>query len=271
METRLSHLVILRNEFERRVTRNKSYSLRAYARDLGFSPAALSSVLNLKKGLSEKKASEITARLGLSKKEKEFFVLSVISQHSRSSLKRKNALEKVKQERLRQARISKIESGDFASLQSWYSLALLEMMELPSCTHKLEWFAKKLALNSIIVKGALERLAKAGLVSFKNGKYRPLTTESVTEVDVPSQAIKKFHAELLKKAEAALFFDPVLEREFLNMTVAFPSTEIEEAKQVIREFQEAFAQRFYHDTLHKKDSVYQLSLQFFRIDKKEGK
>lgn len=267
--TQPMHITKLKSEFEKRAARNRNYSLRAYARDLGMSPAALSGLLNLKKGLSEATAQDIAERLGFSKAETQAFLVSVASQHSRSPKKRKTAQEQLKKNLQRQTRQQKIESENFAQIQNWYSLSLLELMELDSCTHKIEWFTEKLQLSSIVIKNALRRLIHVGLVEFKDGKYQPLTEESTTSEDLPSDDIKNFHAEMLKKSEVALYTNPVTEREFINMTLAFPSAEIKEAQEMIRDFQAEFAERFYHQSKKKKNSVYQLSMQFFRIDQKE--
>src|SRR4051812_6132435 len=75
---------LLKREFETRFRRNASYSLRAYARDLGLQPARLSLILSGKKGLSRASATEIARRLGLSAREGALFVGQVESRHSRS-------------------------------------------------------------------------------------------------------------------------------------------------------------------------------------------
>ncbi|MGZ3775939.1 MAG: DUF4423 domain-containing protein, partial [Bdellovibrio sp.] len=59
----------------------------------------------------------------------------------------------------------------------------------------------------------------------------------------------------------------VQQREFLNMTLAFNAEKTKEAKQALRKFQQEFAEKFYDENKN-KDSVYQLSIQFFRLDKK---
>jgi uncharacterized protein (TIGR02147 family) len=82
---------------------------------------------------------------------------------------------------------------------------------------------------------------------------------------VPSNAIKKHHDEMLKKAEESLYTDDISQREFLNMTLAFSKKQMKEAKMAIRLFQEDFAKKFYSKE-SQKDSVYQLSVQLFRLD-----
>jgi uncharacterized protein (TIGR02147 family) len=263
------HIQVLKEEFEDRASRNSGYSLRAYARDLGLSPAALSLLLNMKKGISEQKAGDIATRLGFTLYEKEEFLLSVTSQHSRSPGRREETLKKIEQMSTRSNRQKKIAVDAFAAVQNWYCLAILELLELDHCSHKPVWFAEKLGLNVVVIKNALENLTRAGLIEFSKGKYRALTEESTTEEDVPSQEIKNFHAQVMKRAEQSLYNDAVNEREFISMTLAFPEKEMQEAQKMIRDFQQAFADRFYTQTKKKRNSVYQLAVQFYRLDKKE--
>ena len=260
------HISILRHELEARTRRNPGYSLRAFARDLRLSAAALSSFLNQKKGMSEERARKVAARIELSQKEAEVFVLSAISNHARSAKERTLAKQKLTRQQKEKPRV--VDSADFEQVQNWYHLAILELIELDECQHTPEWLAKKLGIGIQAVKFALDRLTRVGLLSFANGRYKALANESVTEMDVPSRAIRTYHSEILTRADRALYRDSVQEREFLGMTLAFAQTDLVEAKEAIREFQKQFAERFYSEE-KKKNSVYQLSVQFFRLDQKE--
>lgn len=255
----------LQKQFELRHLKNKNYSLRAYARDLEMIPSRLSDIINYKKGLSAEAARKIAFKLGLSENEIEIFALSAKSLHARSE-KDKNSAFISLQKKLKSLKITqKIDYYEFELANNWYHLAILELLELRDCNHSIEWFAHKLNLNKAIIKSALLRLQKINWITLKNGKYKANYEQSETTFDISSLTIKKFHEEILKKAENALFFDVVDEREFLNMTLAFPKKQMPEAKEFIRQFQKEFAEKFYIDN-SVKDSVYQLSVQFFRLD-----
>lgn len=260
------HIQILRDQFETRTQRNSNYSLRAFARDLEISPGALSNVLQLKKGLSEKKAQELSRRLGLSVRERERFLLSARAFHARSRKTRELAQEKILKRFEIQKKTAKLELPPESAMQNWYDLALMELLEIDGCTHKPEWFAQKLGLNVLVVRNALKRLVQSGDLLETNGRYQASSERSETEMDVPSEAIKKFHCEAFRRAERSLYEQSVLEREFLNMTLAFPKSEMKEAKEFIRNFHAQFAERFYTETKKNKNSVYNLSIQFFRVD-----
>lgn len=263
------HIHIIKEEFSKRATRNGSYSLRAFARDLGVSPASLSCFLNQKKGISEKKATDIAGRLDLNLSKKEQFILSVCSQHSRSPARRQESLKKIVLSTARSKHQKKIETDAFSKVNNWYCLAILELLELDYCIHSSHWFAKQLGLTASVVNRALKNMIQAGLIEYRGKKYVALSVESTTDEGIPSDDIKKYHSQVMKLAENSLQNDNVKEREFMSMILAFPDQEIQEAKKMIRDFQQAFADRFYHQTKKKKNSVYQLSMQLYRLNKKK--
>ncbi|MCX6126630.1 MAG: hypothetical protein NTV34_18005, partial [Proteobacteria bacterium] len=67
---------ILRHEWERRQKSSASYSLRAYARDLGFSVGFLSRVLSGQRLVSSKKIDDLSFRLKWSPTQREIFSLA---------------------------------------------------------------------------------------------------------------------------------------------------------------------------------------------------
>jgi uncharacterized protein (TIGR02147 family) len=259
----------IKKQFEVRTSKNSNYSLRAFARDLDMLPSRLSDILNYKKGLSEFSANKIAAKLGLNENETELFILSAKSLHARGD-KDKTTAKTLLQKKLSSLKaIQKLNLDDFELSNNWYHLTILELLELKDCDHSLDWFAARLNLNKSVVKSALERLQKFGWIKYENKKYKASYELSETSYDVSSDSIKKFHEELLKKAEHSLYFDDVEEREFLNMTMAFSQKQMAEAKKYIRQFQKDFAEKFYSE-VKSKDSVYQLSIQLFRLDSKEN-
>lgn len=264
-----SYIRVLKEQLEFRVAKNTHYSLRAYARDLEINASRLSEILNNKKGLSEDAAQKIAHKLGLTQKETELFILSAKALHARS-LKEKKAAQLALKNKLDTLKsIQKLSADEFELANNWYHLTILELLELDECDHSLEWFSKKLKLNKTTIKAALERLQKIGWIKSKNGKFTASHEQSETAYDVSSNSHKKFHDEMLKRAEHSLFYNDVNEREFLNMTLAFSTKQMIEAKASIRQFQKDFAEKYY-SAEKSKDSVYQLSIQLFRLDSDLG-
>lgn len=262
---KFNYIDILNEQLEARSARNSSYSLRAFARDLEINPSRLSQILSKKKGLSEKGAIDLAFKLGLNERENEYFILSAKAQHARSTKAKKEASKSLSEKLSPTSSPTMIDLREFEQAHNWYHMALLELVELKDCEHTAQWFAKKLKLKKNIVTNALDRLEKIGWLVLENGIYRASSVASETTNDIPSSTIKKYHEEILSKAEQSLFIDDVKNREFTNMTLAFSQNQMEEAKMAIRSFQKEFAEKFYPKT-QEKDSVYQLSVQLFRLD-----
>jgi hypothetical protein len=268
METQHFHVRYLSEELVRRTQKNNAYSLRSFARDLDITSSWLSEVLNGKKGMSEDKAGIMATSLGLSSVERKLFQLSVKAAHARSRKDRLLAQKELSNFEQGKSSLQKMSVDGFQPFSEWYFLPLLEMSELTECEHTPEWFAKKLNLSVTLTTDALKRLIAGKQMIYENGKFHASHTESSTTFDIPSAAIKKFHQQMMSQAERALTEQPVQQREFTNMTLAFEGDRVEDAQRFIRKFQQEFAEQFYPDKAQQKDSVYQLSIQFFRLDQK---
>lgn len=258
------HLQILHQELIHRRERNPAYSLRSFGRDLGISPSALSGLLHGKKGLSAEKADWLAKKMGLNPMERELFLLSVRASHARKVRERKEA----KSELAGLKATRKIDPSEIAMAQSWVCQAFLELTELEECEHEAEWFAKRLGLSSIEAKSILSRLLKLGWLEKKEGRYAAKWSSTISSSEVPSAAIRGYHRQILAKADLSLINQEVREREFQSTTFAFDRDCMEDAKKAIREFQQKFSHQFYSAS-KRKNCVYQLSIQFFRLDQEE--
>lgn len=73
-----SHIELLRREFDKRISKNSRYSLRAFAFFLEVHPSALSRILSGKQELSIRSCSAIFSKIELSEDERRSFIESVI-------------------------------------------------------------------------------------------------------------------------------------------------------------------------------------------------
>lgn len=87
----LNYTVLLNDDFMARTTSNHSYSLRAYARDLGVSPAFLSEVLRGRKVLSVPKSKMVFTKLGFEDSELEYIKNLVIAAGSTNPTEQQSA------------------------------------------------------------------------------------------------------------------------------------------------------------------------------------
>lgn len=91
-----STMCFIRALMAERATRNRSYSLRAFARDCGTSAAYVSEYLRGKRKLSQEKAALIVRRLGLGESESEYFLALQASELAADPAKKEHIREKAR-------------------------------------------------------------------------------------------------------------------------------------------------------------------------------
>lgn len=251
---------ILRREFEARCARNSSYSLRAFARDLGISVPSLSLILNRRQGLSGTQASRIAKRLGLNTEESAYFRDLVESTHARGKSQRQLA-----QARLRKYDFtgSNLQLDAFQAMSDWYHFAILELTEVESFRSCPRWIAKALGINVKAAKLAIERLKRLELLEDQNGRLRQRERFLATPSGVPSDALKKFHTQILKRAEEALYTQTVEERDFSTTVFPMDPKDLAWARAELKSFRRQLTERL--EQAPKKKRVYCLSIQLFGL------
>lgn len=242
--------------------RNPSYSLRAFARDVGMQPSKLSEVFNGKKGISLKKAGQLTEHFKWSAAEKDFFLTSVEAQHSRSGALKRSAIQKLKA----------VESlGDFKELNldqfrviaDWEHFAILELCEVKGFVSDPKWISQRLGLSLSRVNIALERLKKYGFLK-SGSKIEPTVGDLATPSEIPSREIRNHHTQILTKAIESLDKTQVEDRDIGSITFAIDSSRMNEAKRKLRELRLEFCKEFQKGK--SKDRVYCLNVSFFPLD-----
>lgn len=252
---------IVLEQFERRVARNSRYSLRSFSRDLGLSPASLSQILAEKQGLSRSLAGRIAAKLGFSPEETERFCDLAQSQYARSQRDREKAKARLAEGA---GTISTVQLDLFRILSDWHHFAILELTRLRKFEGTPQWISKSLSINEKTAEAALERLLRAGLLEKRRGKIVASKDFVATPSGIPSEAIKKFHDQILEKAKTALHFQGVQERDFSSVCMAIDHEDLPKAKEWIKEFRRSFCRKL--ESVPNKNRIYQLSVQFFRLD-----
>lgn len=265
----MTHIDLLTNALQSRRDKNPSYSLRAFAKHLDISPSLLSNLLRGSKGISEQKAAQMAKKLQLSKDLSKIFVLSAVGAHDRSATKRKDAAQELAKLQTRKANTKVISESEMNILRSWHYLTLLELLELPECEHSVTWLARKLGLTTMATDKMIDQLLSLKMIQYTDEKYSSVYGETQSEFDTQSEATVDFHRSILAEAQKAIKRDEITKREYISMTLAFDIAKMEEAKESIRDFQEKFAAKFY-DKDGDNNSVYQLSMQFFRTDQTIG-
>ena len=252
----------LMQELETRKGKNKSYSLRAFSRNIGVTPSFMSQILNGKRVLSLKSAATLVQKMGWSQKRKQLF-LSLLHMHTASNPESKLFLEQQAKD-FSDLDFFELKEDQFALISQWYHFAIVELISLSEFKMDPHWISRRLNIDILLATEALERLIRVGLlrVDHEGKVFRSQAFHRIK--DIPSQAIRQFHRSHLHGALAALENQSFDTRDFSGTTLAVPLEKLSEIKVLIKDFRERLNR--YCSEADKPNSIYQLSIQFFRLD-----
>lgn len=209
---------LLNEELSSRKARNSSYSMRAFARDLGIGSTSLSDVLAQKRKLSTKNIDKIAEKLALSPKEKDLLIQEI------NGRTRKNDQEKEHLE---------LQEDSFRLIADWYYLAILNLTKLPEHRADSHWIATRLGIKPMEAKLAVDRLIRMNLLQIEGMKLRRTKYPLKTSEGTASFAIKKHHRDKLHLAEESLINDDVSLRNFQSLTLALDPENLSEAQEIL--------------------------------------
>lgn len=245
----------LLQEFAARRRRNRLYSQRAYARDLGVSVGLVSEALAGKRQISYDLGCRIVPLLNLSPYAKKMFLASLLPEAAAA----KRLVAETRAERL--------SDDQFHLIADWYHFAILSLAKTENVRSSAGWIARRLAIAPAEAELALARLRRLGLIKVQHGKLVRTKANVETTPDLPSIAIKESHRQTLEQTIDALFSVPVTMREISSTTVATSPAKIQQAKAMMRAFAEEM-QQFLEEG--PKTEVYNLNLQLVPVTTIEG-
>lgn len=250
MEAQLYLQQTLRERLDELRERNSSFSLRAFARLLGVSPASLSEFLNGKRVLSAKMIKKLAQRLCLS---------PVQIEELEEKLNRDK--KGITHTPITDKKIIQLKNDQYYLVSDWHYYAILCLARTEDFRDDYIWIAKRLKTNVKNVKEAMERLMRLGILVYtREGR---LVTQEIflsTDEDIPNTSLKKRHSENLEAARESLFIDDVLTRDFSFVTVATDPKKLPDAKKMIREFRDELIKFL---TEGEKTEVFEISMQMF--------
>lgn len=157
---------------------------------------------------------------------------------------------------------------EFSAISHWWFYAIRQMVRLIGFKNDPKWISRKLAFHvpSKEINKAINILVKLKLLKLDQKTKQLSTTKERlnTSDDVASEALKRFHEEMLMNAKTAIRSIAVKDRQISGCTLAVSKEDIPKAKKLVREFEEEFSKLF--DSKN-ADTVYQLNVQFFPLIK----
>lgn len=256
----------LHNELMERVKRRPHYSLRAFARDIEVSPAALSGFLSGQVQISAPRISDISKRIKLSPAHAEHWLNLLEWKHGKSASDKRKAQLKI-ESRIKSSK-KYIDPDLFQLISRWEALALLELLGFEK-KFSNEEMAVYLGLKKTQVATLLKTLLRLNLIYWNKDRWSPLEEDSFVGNDVPSEAIRHFHGQILKKAGKALIEQPLEKREFRSTVFSMRKEDVPKLKQDLNQFWIEQISKYAMPS--NNDVVYCFSMQLFDLLEKEIK
>lgn len=262
----VSYRRLLKSAYLERREKNRTYSLRAFARQLGLSPAFISYVFQEKRHLSPQLAVKVAKKLNWNEQEQKYFLSLIEFENPKTNLSQEVAIEQIRKFNSSKMSMASVEAEAFAAMSVWYHNAILILLTMKNRKHTIQSIAQRLKLDRLDTEAALHRLKKLGLVRVDGNEWT--STHNLMSVkSVPSSAIRSYHKQMLKIAGEALEKQSFEEREFSNLTITVDPNQLELAKKKIREFTKEMAQLLDGSNA---TEVYQLSVQLFRLSQPQA-
>lgn len=260
----------LKRVLEERIKRNKSYSLRAFARDLSLSPSYLSCIFSGSRQLSEEKGSDISEVLGLSIKEREYLLTLLRLDRTKSGVIKKELLTRLNEMRPSHEKMHHFTVDQFVYISEWQHFAILSLFRMKSMTITPSAVSKQLGITVIEAEMSLNRLSRLKLISRNSdGSYKRLAARLYISSDRNHEALKKYHTQMLEKTIAALKYQSPDERITKTENIVVSEESLPAINAICNEaFQKIKA-------LENKDSqgthVYHAGIHIFRLTKNKSK
>lgn len=266
MQLRTDYREWMKETLKERVDNNPSYSLRAFARDLKLSPASVSLILKGRKGLSKPSAERVAKSMGLTPPEQEYFKALVLTRHGRTEAARQMAQAKLSHLSLNKEK-HVLEIDRFQVMAQWYHFGILQLTHLKRFRSEIPWMARQLDIPEADAREAVARLKRLGLLKTdENGRL--VTTKDIllSKHGIPSEALRKFHRQMIEKAVKAIQDYPVEKRMILSTQIPMRADMYEKISTRLYELQSEFIQK-YSASEKDGDLVYGFNFQLYPLSR----
>lgn len=239
--------IYLKDELALRCKKNPAYSLRAFAKHLGLSHPTLSQILSGKRPMTEKAKKQIAHSLSLSAEQLGRFQIS--------------------SEITFEEQFTPLDTDVSEIFSNWIHDAILELTHLKYFQPRISWIAKVLEVSPHEISAAIDRLQRAKLLKIsRTGKWKDLSENNTNNHlgNYSTSALRQYQKSVLDKSMVALENLPREERDHTSLMLKFSQKNMQEAKDLIKEFRTKFSvQAKSHQG--PTDDIYVLNISFFPV------
>ncbi len=262
------HREYLKNELKLRIQRRPLYSQRAFARDIGISASSLGDYLKGTMKLSSGRICQISKTIGLTMEQKQHWIDLLDEKFAKSDEVR--ALAQLRVKARLHAQNHSLSVDQFQVISEWFHLAFLELIDMDAKKYSnIKVAAASLGIPVKTLKVAIKRLTEIGFLRTDADGVFNVDPSTRLGDTVPSEAIRQYHSQLMKKGVAALETHDRSRRFNSSTILALPKRDVEKLMIEIQTLALRFLDPYTTSDIP-KDSLYCLSLQFFDLMTEKG-
>jgi transcriptional regulator with XRE-family HTH domain len=240
----IDHLMMrnmLLNEYQKRVQKNPSFSMRAFSEKVGIDQSLLSKLISGKRNFSARTAKEACEFLGV------------------------HVSRVLKSETVNPAqRFEQLQEDQFFLIADWYHFAILELIKTKGFKSESAAIAHRLDVPVLLISQALERLERLGFIKRRNGKWDLSKASNLwSDLKSTNAARKSLQRALHEKSLNAIDDVSFDMREHSTLTVAVNPALMPEVKKRIEEFKASLDQ--FIEENGPATEVYNLCVSFYPL------
>jgi uncharacterized protein (TIGR02147 family) len=260
-----SYQEVLKGIYAEKALKNKSYSMRAFARDLSVDVGLLSHVLKGSKNFSLETATKVSEKIFTHKADRVYFLKLVTFQKLKGpdAEKAKKDLQELKVHSKEKWNLS---VADFNYVSKWYHIPIAVYTELKNSSSEPKKIAKYFGIDETAAEFAIDRLLKLKILELKNKKLTRALKVFNVRSDVPSTSIRTYHKEMINKALVAIDAQSIERRYLRGLTFSLESKNIDKVHKLIEDFYTDLS--LLSSQQKNPDLIYQLNTQFFDLESK---
>ncbi len=235
----LDFRTLLRDYFEGCRAKSSKYSMRFFAKRLGFgSPNYIQRILAGERKLSEATLDRLIEMLELKGTEQEYFELLVRMEQTKDINRRNQYFNQISSIRRRKTKVTTLDEAQYACISSWIHWVVREISFLDGPLENVQWILRHLRVkvSPAVMTRCLKDLEAAGLLIRENGQLKAAMSSINFPEEVYSLALLNYHRQILEQAIQALHEQSSNEREYGAILAATTPEKYQLAKEKMKKF-----------------------------------
>lgn len=262
--------LFIRDIYSDKKERNPSFSIRAWAKQMGLKyHAPLHAMIKGKRRVPKSYTPLFINTLNLDVNEGNYFDTLVCLNRSTLPQEREVYLERLSYLSPKK-KLEMKEVENFHSLKDPLHIIITELSDLKGFEPSAKWIQSKIGFKRSIqqINNAIERLILLGLMKrLDDGKLVKCQDHIYSKSDVIDIGLQKYHQNTMSLAAMAIEKQAPQDREYNGYCINMKSKDIPRAKEFLRKFMNDFAAEFEAQP-DSVENTYQLNTQLFNLTNK---